>query len=167
MKLCTSCNIQKGFEGFYKKTRAEDYANTSAGYSHKCKECTKESTAKYRGIKRAKNPDWQREIDLKHSYGISLSDWNELFQKQNGCCAICGDHQSTLSKKLRVDHCHKTGPVRGLLCATCNSGIGMLKDDVKVLEKAISYLNKFNTESAEKSDVADEFQSKKVGYLYS
>lgn len=79
--------------------------------------------------------------NMKNKYGLSLDDYDKLLIKQNGVCAIC-KHKET--KKgidfLPVDHNHKTGKVRGLLCNACNWGIGHLKDDIEILENAIKYL---------------------------
>jgi uncharacterized protein YlaI len=61
--------------------------------------------------------------------------------KQKGCCAICGKHQTILNKTLNVDHCHKTGKIRGLLCTNCNHGLGKFYDNAEVLKVAINYLN--------------------------
>lgn len=72
---------------------------------------------------------------LKHRYGISLEEFNSISLGQNGLCAVC-----KVSKATHVDHCHKTKRVRGLLCRECNSGIGMLKDNLKFLQNAIVYL---------------------------
>ena len=79
---------------------------------------------------------------LKYYYGIGYNDYNNLFNKQNGCCAICGKHQSELNRKLSVDHNHNTGVVRGLLCRNCNSAIGLLKEDVNIINNALKYINK-------------------------
>lgn len=83
-----------------------------------------------------------RKIRLKR-YGLNLEDYNSLFIKQKGKCAICGKHQSELKRSLAVDHCHKTGRVRGLLCRNCNTAIGMLNEDIENLRCAILYLNEY------------------------
>jgi hypothetical protein len=70
-------------------------------------------------------------------YGITSDDYAKMFVKQNGVCAICGKKPDL---KLHVDHCHKTKKVRGLLCGNCNRGLGLFKDEVESLEKAIQYL---------------------------
>ena len=79
---------------------------------------------------------------LKKLYGFTLDEWNEMFDAQDGKCAICGKHQTEIGKTLGVDHCHKTGKIRGLLCTTCNRGLGYFKDDIENLRCAIMYLNK-------------------------
>ena len=74
---------------------------------------------------------------LKRTYGISGEDYDKMFEQQNGRCAICETHYQVLC----VDHCHKTGKVRKLLCRNCNTGIGQLKDNPNLLVKAASYIN--------------------------
>lgn len=76
---------------------------------------------------------------LKHKYGMSLEEYDTLLIKQESKCAICGDKE----KLLAIDHCHKTGKIRGLLCHLCNRAIGMMKDDTLILERAITYLKKY------------------------
>lgn len=78
----------------------------------------------------------------RRKYGITEEEYNDIFNKQNGCCAICGTHQSELSRPLGVDHDHETGEIRGLLCYKCNTGLGMFRDNTKILEIAIGYLKK-------------------------
>lgn len=73
-------------------------------------------------------------------YNITQEEYNFLFAAQQGKCKICKTHQTQLPKKLVVDHCHETGHVRGLLCNLCNSGLGMFKDNITSLEKALQYL---------------------------
>ena len=81
-----------------------------------------------------------RAYNLKQSFGITVEEYNTLFQKQDGKCAICKIHQKELNKRLAVDHCHITDTIRGLLCTNCNTGIGNLRDSIELLEAAIKYL---------------------------
>ena len=62
-----------------------------------------------------------------------------LFQ-QNYCCKICGNPEIK-DKPLYVDHCHKTGNIRGLICSHCNTGLGNFYDNIELLQKAIDYLS--------------------------
>jgi hypothetical protein len=89
----------------------------------------------------ANNKDKVLKNWLKTTYGMSLEEYDALFKEQDGKCAICGEHQGSLSKRLGVDHCHETGKVRGLLCDKCNVSLGNFQDDVNLLGKAIEYLN--------------------------
>lgn len=86
------------------------------------------------------NPIRVRENILK-KYGLTIQSYNEILESQNGRCAICKD-RPLKGKNLSVDHCHKTQVVRGLLCATCNSGLGMFRDDIFSMENAVEYLKK-------------------------
>jgi hypothetical protein len=81
---------------------------------------------------------------LKRAYGITIEKYNEMFEMQGGRCLICGRHQDELDKRLRVDHDHETGEVRGLLCHNCNVLIGHAREDKQTLVHALSYLNIFH-----------------------
>ena len=73
-------------------------------------------------------------------FSISEADYNKLFEQQNGRCAICNTHQCSTGKALAIDHDHKTGKVRGLLCMPCNTAIGKLNDDPILVQRAADYL---------------------------
>ena len=64
----------------------------------------------------------------------------EFYALQDGKCAICGKRDEL--RRLALDHCHKTGKLRGLLCMQCNTGLGQFRDDTNLLQKAITYLSK-------------------------
>lgn len=85
---------------------------------------------------------------LKRDYGISIIEYNEMASSQEDCCMICGIHKSKLKNRLAVDHCHNSNIIRGLLCHTCNLVIGNSRDNIKILESAIKYLNIFYILSA-------------------
>jgi len=80
---------------------------------------------------------------LRRRYGIMIEEYNELFNEQNGCCAICGKHQSKVKGGLGVDHCHTTKIVRGLLCRNCNFALGLLHDDIEIIDSVLDYLKKY------------------------
>ncbi len=82
-----------------------------------------------------------REYSYNNKYGITIKDYDAMFLEQRGVCKICSLPQT--NKRcihLCVDHDHDTGKVRGLLCDPCNRAIGLLKDDERLLQKAIDYL---------------------------
>lgn len=83
---------------------------------------------------------------LKRKYGLTLDDYKNILAEQKECCSICKVNQSNFNKKLAVDHCHKTGKVRGLLCQFCNQGLGNFKDNKQLLDLAIKYLEKHKGE---------------------
>lgn len=110
--------------------------------------------AKY--IKTDKYKAWKKKYDLEYSsrpetkekikaqhlkrkFGITLEDYQQMFDKQSGLCAICG-RPNSINKLLAVDHNHKTGKIRALLCHGCNLAIGHAREDEGILIKMIEYL---------------------------
>lgn len=100
-----------------------------------CRECHK-AVCNKRWHARSALDRW---ASRNYKYNVTKEFLLELYEKQNGKCAICGEEPKTV-RGLHVDHCHKTGAVRGLLCHGCNTGIGALRDDPIVIKKALSYL---------------------------
>lgn len=88
-----------------------------------------------------KNKIKRKNYVLMSRFGMSLGEYNQLLKEQNECCKICGQKETVDNKTLSVDHCHKTGKVRGLLCHSCNVGLGAFKDNPESLKKAIDYLS--------------------------
>jgi len=90
-----------------------------------------------------------RRYALRAKYGLSLEDYANICKAQKGLCAICGKKEIVQSNKkgatdsLRVDHCHKTGKNRGLLCSRCNLGLGLFCDDAGTLDSARKYLKRW------------------------
>lgn len=81
---------------------------------------------------------------LRSKYGLSELDYNQMVENQEGKCKICGiAAKDAMWGVLVVDHCHKTGKIRGLLCNSCNVGLGKFKDTPELIEKALRYLNEF------------------------
>jgi hypothetical protein len=153
MKRCTKCKEFKVKGCFNKDKRSVDKL---AIY---CKECrsklrtlAKEKTSLYNKKYRITNLEKEKEKDrannLKSNFGISIEDWNKMYEMQNKMCKLCNKQTSSYKKRLCVDHCHKTGKIRGLLCDTCNRALGLLNDDTSILKKAIAYLE--NTEVEDK-----------------
>ena len=96
---------------------------------------------------------------LKRKFGISIDEYEAILKKQNGVCAICRNPEtrpqpSGKPRRLAVDHCHKTGRVRGLLCSNCNTAIGLLNDDPDLITEAAIYLEKHKKAEAPESEVA-------------
>ena len=100
-----------------------------------CRECHKAS-CKERWHAR----DWlDRWASRNYKYGVTKEYLIELYQKQDGKCAICAEVPST-QRGLHVDHCHESGKVRGLLCHGCNVALGSFRDNPDLLTKAIEYI---------------------------
>ena len=89
------------------------------------------------------------EAYYKRVYGITIQEYLDIAEQQDFVCAICHKVNFAMntchSGVLVVDHNHKTGEVRGLLCHNCNRAIGLLQDDVYNLQNAISYLERVTT----------------------
>lgn len=104
-----------------------------------------EAAARYQRQYRVLHPDRVRHTVLANKYGISLVTYEEMLDKQDHKCAICSVNETMVIRgkqyRLAVDHDHKTGKVRGLLCSSCNRGIGYLRDDINIFKKAIDYLS--------------------------
>lgn len=82
-------------------------------------------------------------------HGITVDQYNEILEKQNGVCAICESPETTLKKNgfrpnLAIDHCHETGKIRALLCNKCNTMIGLASDNFLILEAAQKYVEHFS-----------------------
>lgn len=91
----------------------------------------------------AKNPQAYREYFLKARYGITQQQYDDLLASQNGKCAICEtDEFVGPGRRPHIDHDHKTGKIRGLVCVHCNVTLGMARDNPGWLEMAITYLER-------------------------
>lgn len=93
---------------------------------------------------RKANPGAVKQSELRKSFGLTLDDYSAMMSDQAGVCAICKEHETaTRGGKLlsmAVDHDHKTGAIRGLLCMNCNKAIGLLKENPTLFERARAYL---------------------------
>lgn len=131
--FCSKCGVLKEFEEFGKSSFTIHGHRNGA-----CKACR--SKEYYASKNKKKNPEHLRNCRVH----ITHEAYDLLFKRQNGCCAICGVKQDKLSYSLAVDHNHKTGVVRGLLCHNCNQGLGDFKSDdgINLLQIAISYIKR-------------------------
>lgn len=145
MKHCRKCATDKLRSEFHKDSGARD------GLTSYCKECNKAKTRAWS----AANPEKVREhgrrrhaegkyriSNLRYKYGITVADYDAMFAMQGGVCAICGRAEAGREghRNLAVDHCHTSNVIRGLLCHSCNRGLGLLQDSPELLEKAAGYL---------------------------
>lgn len=155
MKVCKTCHKKRcevsrknNYPAALRRSR-KYYESNKESINKRTKEWRKNN--KERIIKTGK--EWRKNnkervynSKLIYRYNITIDDYNELLNKQNGVCAICGNNETVIHgksgelKPLSVDHCHVTGKVRGLLCSSCNLSLGGFKDNVKTLKSAIKYL---------------------------
>jgi predicted ATP-binding protein involved in virulence len=90
-----------------------------------------------------RNKNKERESNTRYlrtslsRFGISLDEYNEMYERQNGVCVICGKNKN---RRLCIDHDHTTGKIRGLLCRECNMALGYVQDETTVLKNMIEYL---------------------------
>lgn len=153
MKICRNCSDKpQPISNFTKNTAKKD------GLQTRCKKCMgdscKETNAKNRERYNAKRREYRsknrekclalcRAGNLRRDYGISPLQYDAMFNSQSGCCKICRIDANKLKKPLAVDHDHKTGRVRGLLCYHCNWLIGHAKEQIPILRETIKYLENY------------------------
>ena len=148
---CTSCRSKTSAE--YYESNKEKIKRSAKEYQgcnkDRISECKREYRERNRGHigkhKREyyeRNKDnismYHREHHLKKKYGITLEEYEDMVKEQDGICLICGD----FGKRLLVDHCHKSGEIRGLLCGHCNTGLGFFRDNPDLLRRAADYVIK-------------------------
>jgi hypothetical protein len=131
LHICTKCGEQKSESEFYRR------GATRKGLGSWCKSCMK---VYYAALHRSPGgQERSRGRWLRSKFGISLEEYNELWARQDGRCAICRKPDPD-GHWLAVDHCHNTGKVRGLLCKLHNRALGQFGDDIELLRAAIRYL---------------------------
>jgi hypothetical protein len=141
IKTCTRCSEEKPLREFSLSSKATEKRN--AVHRSVCKPCSSARAMQWYRDNPGRTIANKRRFNLEKIYGITLADYDALMRKQAGVCAVCrkapaGRHSRDV--RLVVDHCHKTGVTRGLLCNNCNRAIGLLGDDPILLRRAIAYL---------------------------
>jgi hypothetical protein len=126
-KTCGICSVSMDSSLFFKSK------NTTSGFSIYCKSCY---------AIRYKSKDRARRYMLKQKYNITHDEYLSMFYQQGGVCDIC---QEPKDDELCVDHCHESGTVRGLLCHKCNKALGLFKDNLASLKRALNYIKKHKT----------------------
>jgi hypothetical protein len=145
-KTCNRCHREKSLSNFSKSKRTKD------GFGYQCKVCDSENCKRYYRehvnermhagkIYREENPETYRKSRYKLRYGISLDDYNRMSNDQGGVCSICFRSEKRY-KYLVIDHDHKTGKVRGLICSKCNNALGCVDDNIDTLINMIEYLKR-------------------------
>jgi len=125
MKKCKKCGEEKSKTEFYLNGATKD------GLTCWCIDCNNKN---------------YREKHLHRKYNLTVKQYELMLKSQNGVCKLCKRpetrKQNNKIKQLCVDHCHRTGKVRGLLCHNCNTAIALFSDDPELLRKAAEYLEK-------------------------
>lgn len=140
-RFCPKCNTTRPKVAFHKDSKRKD------GLQLWCKDCGKAAKKhQYHNGRRDAVRLSARKTTLKTKYGLTLEDYERMFNEQGGVCLICQQPETVRSNpngvidSLRVDHCHTTGKVRGLLCSECNFGISKFKDDPMLMLRAGTYV---------------------------
>lgn len=134
-KVCSYCKQASPLDDFHMSK------GHSSGRAAVCKPCQADYSAKWYQDNKERRKEEMRVNQYMRYYGITIEEYDVLYKEQNHGCAICKASTGSNGKRLSVDHNHKTGEVRGLLCDDCNIGLGKFKDNSSLLAKAINYLS--------------------------
>ena len=155
-KHCGGCNTDKPLDDFHKNSSRKD------GRSTQCKVCINtrnkvwytKNKERHNALGKANynaNGEKYRDRNYRKKYGITLEQYNQILENQNGLCALCNQPETAMHRKsggklreLAVDHCHETGKIRGLLCTKCNVMISNLGDTIERAEKLVKYMKGSN-----------------------
>ncbi len=136
VKRCSKCKLIKPLREYHSDKSRHDKLNGL------CKSCVAIKKLNYP----EKNPGIYNTNKLKYTeraiekrYGITQEVFKQMVTNQDNKCLIC---RKPDKKRLSIDHCHKTGKIRGLLCTSCNLGLGAFKDDIGYITRAAEYLRK-------------------------
>lgn len=165
MRVCTVCGEPKPREAFALSKRAKDGLHTfckacksakSRAWYHATSERQKArgrrryqtngremraAALRWYETNRAHALELKREWAIRTAFGMTLKEYDALVVAQGGSCALCRKPPERKGRRpLHVDHCHDTGVVRGLLCRSCNVGLGHFKDSPSLLRAAAAYL---------------------------
>lgn len=133
-KICTKCKLEKSVTEFHNDKHKK------GGKSSACSECNIKRTTLYGQT----HKEAKRFNAIKSNTGLTKEQYYRIMAKQDHRCAIC---KRFIEDNLCIDHCHKTGIIRGLLCKKCNLGLGHFYDSSELLSNAIHYLaNNFSLE---------------------
>lgn len=135
--ICNVCGQEKLVENFPKSS------DRSRGFRQPCKICLQEKRRNKRKVETSEEFFIRKNNKLKKKYNITIEDFQIMLKNQNNKCLICDsllEIKDLNSNYPHVDHDHSTGKVRGILCMNCNLGLGYFNDSIKLLNKAIIYL---------------------------
>jgi hypothetical protein len=163
MKQCKHCGETKALDEFYVSKLGRDgvrpeckacnlaarkakYAANPEPYIARVKKWQQENAVRLNAYRREYNQRpgrkaSEREGHLRRKYGITIADYERMFEEQDGACAICGQPRPE-ERTLHVDHDHASGVIRGLLCFRCNQAIGSLQEEPEIFRVAADYLDR-------------------------
>lgn len=151
-KICKKCDESKPIEEFHRAPQNKD------GRSGSCKTCDNvlkrawktanrkrhnENGRRWRESDPERYREYKRRYLLQSNYGITPKEYDEMLAAQDGVCACCRTSDPGGGRSnFCVDHCHETGRIRGVLCNTCNTAIGMLGDTVESIDRVAAYMHR-------------------------
>lgn len=135
-KVCLKCKLEKPVENFYRASRNSDR------FQSYCKPCGIQNGRDWRNKSSFRERDRKRKLLKRH--GVTLEQYTSMLNTQCGVCRICSlpptSKRNHEKYNLCVDHCHKTGKIRGLLCKSCNLAIGNMSDNLEWANNIVKYL---------------------------
>lgn len=166
LKQCTKCKVEKPLDSYAKHTKLGHQPRCKTCRSEYQKTYYRNNLDKFNGYKaRARNETLEERnvriqkrkeeapikrerakwgSHIRKTLGIDPQEYEKLFALQDGKCSICStETPGGNRKRFCIDHCHTTGAIRGLLCVSCNSGLGYFKDKIDMLERAAKYLARY------------------------
>ena len=160
--ICRKCTLTKGDSEFYARERVckKCRIEKAKQYYHENYEKKREYIRQWaiknpekvranQAKRRAANPEKFKDYGARHRlrvrFGITLEQWKQMFEEQGGLCYICRMPETVVNrlgepKRLSLDHNHKTGAIRHLLCDHCNRGLGSFRDNPELLREAANYI---------------------------
>lgn len=146
-KTCSRCKAEKPFSDFYPDSRRK------IGFSSWCRNCTQADNKNWKrnhpvSVKLSKR-QWRRNFDPSkrnenyYRYGVTREWYESKLKEQDEGCGMCGTKDSGTGHRFHIDHNHKTGKVRGVLCYRCNIFLAHFEHDIRRPELALAYLKKY------------------------
>lgn len=137
-RACKNCKVIKDLDKFTLNKLCK------YGREHTCKACTITRQGSWEQI----SPNSHKNSYYKWKHGVTKSQYDSMFERQGGVCAVCRNKETGLNgkrtgiKALCIDHDHKTGAVRELLCNRCNTALGSLREDLNIITNLVDYIKK-------------------------
>ena len=138
--LCSKCKKSKPKNDFFKESKF------TRGYRYACKDCEKPMRKIYKSKieNKLRATETRRRWSRKNKYNFPQELYDQRFEEQGSCCAICKTTVAGGKGTFHADHDHKTNQPRGVLCHNCNIALGNFKDNPEILKTALLYLEGWN-----------------------
>lgn len=153
MKVCTKCGASRQISAYSKDRSKPDGRHSQCKLCHRAhyEAMVLRRTAEEHQRAKDRSRQWRldnpkrasrtvRNATLKKKYGITADEYDRMFSAQGNSCAICGRSEHGGNGAFHVDHDHKTGKIRAILCQGCNTSLGHMNEDPSLLRKAATYL---------------------------